>query len=108
MKNILDKPILYKQISKFPEVSRDLSILIDDKINYDKIHNSIKQINQKLIRDISLFDVYRGEKLPKNKKSYGLAFKILDNDKTLSEKEIDGLMEQIILKLKKEFKAELR
>tara|TARA_Y100000739_G_C20609128_1_gene467426 strand:- start:311 stop:2737 length:2427 start_codon:yes stop_codon:yes gene_type:complete len=108
LKNILDKPILYKQISKFPEVSRDLSILIDDKINYDKIHNSIKQINQKLIRDISLFDVYRGEKLPKNKKSYGLAFKILDNDKTLSEKEIDGLMEQIILKLKKEFKAELR
>ena len=108
IKNILVNPVLYKKISKFPEVSRDLSILIDDNIKYDKIHNSVKQINQKLIREISLFDVYKGDKLPKNKKSYGLAFKILDNEKTLSEKEIDGLMNQIIAKLKKEFKAELR
>ena len=108
MKNILVNPILYKKISKFPEVSRDLSILIDDNIKYDKIHNSVIQINQKLISEISLFDVYKGDKLPKNKKSYGLAFKILDNEKTLSEKEIDGLMNQIIAKLKKEFKAELR
>ena len=82
--------------------------MIDDNIKYDKIHNSVKQINQKLIREISLFDVYKGDKLPKNKKSYGLAFKILDNEKTLPEKEIDGLMNQIIAKLKKEFKAELR
>jgi phenylalanyl-tRNA synthetase beta chain len=104
----LVNPVLYKKISKFPEVSRDLSILIDDNIKYDKIHNTVKQINQKLIREISLFDVYKGDKLPKNKKSYGLAFKILDDEKTLSEQEIDGLMNQIIAKLKEEFKAELR
>ena len=53
-------------------------------------------------------DSYKGDKLPENKKSYGLAFKILDNEKTLSEEIIEDLMDKIISKLKKEFKAELR
>ena len=103
-----NKPILYKKISKFPVVSRDLSILIDDNIKYEKIHNTVRQINMKLIKEVSLFNVYKGDKLPGNKKSYGLAFKILDNEKTLSEEIIEDLMDKIISKLKKEFKAELR
>ena len=108
LKKIHDKPILFKKISKFPEVSRDLSILVNDDIKYETIHNCVKQINQKLIKDISLFDVYRGKNLPENKKSYGLGFKILNHEKTLSEKEIDAIMNKVIDKLKKEFKAELR
>jgi len=108
LKNSFNKPILYKKISKFPVVSRDLSILIDDNIKYEKIHNAVRQINMKLIKEVSLFDVYKGDKLPENKKSYGLAFKILDNEKTLSEEIIEDLMDKIISKLKKEFKAELR
>ena len=108
LNNSFNKPILYKKISKFPEVSRDLSILIDDNIKYEKIHNAVRQINLKLIKEVSLFDVYKGDKLPENKKSYGLAFKILDNEKTLSEEIIEDLMDKIISKLKKEFKAELR
>ena len=108
LKNSFNKPILYKKISKFPVVSRDLSILIDDNIKYEKIHNAVRQINMKLIKEVSLFDVYKGDKLPGNKKSYGLAFKILDNEKTLSEEIIEEIMDKIISKLKKEFKAELR
>ena len=83
-------------------------MIINDDIKYETIHNCVKQINQKLIKDISLFDVYRGENLPENKKSYGLGFKILNHEKTLSEKEIDTIMNKVIDKLKKEFKAELR
>ncbi len=104
----LDKPIQFKSISKFPEVTRDLSILIDNELKFEKINKSIKQINQKLIKEITLFDVYDGENLPKNKKSYGISFKIQDAEKTLSDAEIDDIMNKVIEKLKKEFSAELR
>ena len=90
------KPVQFKSISKFPEVSRDLSILIDHDLNFDKIYKTTKQINQKLIKDVSLFDVYEGKNLPKNKKSYGISFKIQDNNKTLSETEIEEVMGKII------------
>ena len=102
------KPVQFKSISKFPEVSRDLSILIDHDLNFDKIYKTTKQINQKLIKDVSLFDVYEGKNLPKNKKSYGISFKIQDNNKTLSETEIEEVMGKIISQLKKEFNVELR
>ena len=64
-----NKPIQFKSISKFPEVTRDLSILIDKELKFEKIHKAIKQINQKLIKEIILFDVYDGENLAENKKS---------------------------------------
>ena len=87
---------------------RDLSILIDNELKFEKIHKAIKQINQKLIKEITLFDVYDGENLPKNKKSYGISFKIQDDEKTLSDKEIEDIMNKVIEKLKKEFSVELR
>ena len=103
-----NKPIQFKSISKFPEVTRDLSILIDKELKFEKIHKAIKQINQKLIKEIILFDVYDGENLAENKKSYGISFKIQDDEKTLSDKEIEDIMNKVIEKLKKEFSVELR
>ena len=103
-----DQPIHFKKISKFPEVSRDLSILIDKEVRFEDIYKTVRQINQKLIKEISLFDVFQAKNLPDDKKSYGIAFKIQDNDKTLSESEIEGLMKKIISKIEKDFKAELR
>ena len=103
-----NKPIQFKSISKFPEVTRDLSILIDKELKFEKIHKAIKQINQKLIKEIILFDVYDGENLAENKKSYGISFKIQDDEKTLSDKEIENIMNKVIEKLKKEFSVELR
>ncbi len=112
VKTVLDKysikPVQFKSISKFPEVTRDLSILIDDDLNFDKIYKTTKQIDQNLIKDVSLFDVFEGKNLPKNKKSYGISFKLQDNKKTLSENEIEEVMSKIISRLKKEFNAELR
>ena len=103
-----NKPAQFQSISKFPEVTRDLSILIDSKIKFENIYKVSKQINQKLIKEITLFDVYEGKNLPQNKKSYGISFKMQDNEKTLSEAEIESVMSNIISKLKKEFNAELR
>ena len=103
-----NKPTQFQSISKFPEVTRDLSILIDSDIKFENIYKVSKQINQKLIKEITLFDVYEGESLPINKKSYGISFKMQDNDKTLSEAEIESVMSNITSKLKKEFNAELR
>ena len=112
VKTVLDKysikPVQFKSISKFPEVTRDLSILIDDDLNFDKIYKTTKQIDQNLIKDVSLFDVFEGKNLPKNKKSYGISFKLQDNKKTLSENEVEEITGKIISRLKKEFNAKLR
>ena len=82
--------------------------MIDDELKFEKIHKSIKQINQKLIKEITLFDVYDGKNLPNNKKSYGISFKIQNDEKTLSDNEIEEIMNNVIDKLKKEFNIELR
>jgi len=100
--------VLFQEIPKFPEVSRDLSILIDEDTSFESIYNSAYKANKNLIKNISLFDVYIGNNIPKNKKSYGLNFKISDKSKTLSDNEIDDLMKNITNNLIKEFGAELR
>ncbi|MBT6635843.1 MAG: phenylalanine--tRNA ligase subunit beta [Flavobacteriaceae bacterium] len=101
-------PVLFQEIPKFPEVSRDLSILIDEDTSFESIYNSAYKANKNLIKNISLFDVYIGNNIPKNKKSYGLNFKISDKSKTLSDNEIDHLMKNVTNNLIKEFGAELR
>lgn len=103
-----NKPIHVDEIPKFPEVSRDLSLLIDKNVDFESIYNSCIKIDKKLIKDVSLFDVYEGNKLPENKKSYGLSLNISSNEKTLSDKEIDNLMLKITKNLNLNFGAELR
>ena len=105
---INNKPIHVIEIPKFPEVSRDLSLLIDKNIDFESIYNSCIKVDKKLIKDVSLFDVYEGNKLPANKKSYGVSLTISSSEKTLSDKEIDNLMNKIIKNLNSNFGAELR
>ena len=108
IKSLDNKPVLTKKIPRYPEVSRDLSILIDENITFESIYDIAYKANKNLIKNISLFDVYVGGNIPKNKKSYGLNFNISDESKTLSDKEIDGLMNRITNSIIKEFGAELR
>jgi len=102
------KPIHVNEIPKYPEVNRDLSILIDKNIDFASIFNSCIKIDKKLIKEISLFDVYEGNKLPADKKSYGISLAISSSDKTLSDKEIDNIMGKVIKNLNSNFGAELR
>ena len=110
--NIIEKKFRkfkkFDKIAKYPEVYRDLSILIDSDVQFRKLHEQIFKTNKNLIKDVALFDVFEGESIPANKKSYGISIKIQDVNKTLNEIEIDRVMQNIIQMLEKEFDAKLR
>ncbi len=95
-------------LPKYPSVKRDLSLLIDEKTTFKEIYNLAKQTEQKLLKEVDLFDVYQGENLPKGKKSYAVNFILQDNEKTLEDKEIDKVMEKLQNTFKKQLQAELR
>ena len=98
----------FKPIPKFPEVKRDFSLLINDNVNFDSILKIARKTNKKFIKDINLFDVYNGEKLPKGKKSYSISFTLQDDNKTLTDSEIDKIMSKLENSFKKELGAVLR
>lgn len=99
--------VQYKSISKFPIVTRDLAILLDKNVYFEQVIKVINNLNIEEIKETSLFDVYEGEKL-KDKKSYAIRLKILDPIKTMTDKEIDSIMNRVISSLEKELKASLR
>ncbi|WP_432221358.1 phenylalanine--tRNA ligase subunit beta [Flavobacterium sp. TMP13] len=100
---IITGKIKYTEIPKYPEVRRDLALLIDQNVTYDSIYALAKQTEKSLLKDVNLFDVYQGANLPEGKKSYALSFTIQDNAKTLTDAQIDKIM----AKLQKSFETEL-
>jgi phenylalanyl-tRNA synthetase beta chain len=100
---LISNKIKFTEIPKYPEVRRDLALLIDQNVSYDSIYNIARQTEKTLLKDINLFDVYEGEKLPEGKKSYALSFTIQDHTKTLTDVQIDKIMS----KLQKNFETEL-
>lgn len=100
---LLSNKIKFVEIPKYPEVRRDLSLLLDDSVSFDTIYNLARQTEKSLLKDISLFDVYQGKNLPEGKKSYAVSFTIQDNTKTLTDVQIDKIMG----KLQKNFETEL-
>ena len=106
---INDDFIKYNQLSKFPNVKRELNFLLENNVKYNEIENYIlNQSNIKNLNKMTLSDVYEDDKLPKGKKSYTLNFTLLDQIKTLSEKEISLTMNKIQSKIESKFNAELR
>ncbi len=100
---LITTKIKYAEIPKYPEVRRDLALLIDQNVTYDSIYNIARQTEKTLLKDINLFDVYEGKNLAEGKKSYALSFIIQDNSKTLTDVQIDKIMS----KLQKNFETEL-
>jgi phenylalanyl-tRNA synthetase beta chain len=100
--------IKYVEIPKYPEVRRDLALLIDKSITYDSIYNIARQTEKALLKDINLFDVYEGENLPEGKKSYALSFTIQDSSKTLTDAQIDKIMGKLQNNFVTELGATLR
>lgn len=99
---------IMQPIPKFPKVKRDFALLIDDSVSFDQLKNAAFQTEKKLLKEVSLFDVYTGRKLPKGKKSYALSFTLQDERKTLTDKQIDQIMKKLQQKFEKDFGAELR
>ena len=100
--------IVYQEISKFPAVRRDLSMLIDKNVSFGQLKQIALKTEKKLLKEVNVFDVYEGDKLPAGKKSYALSFIIEDMEKTLTDKAIDSIMQKLIYNLEKEANAEIR
>ena len=100
---LISNKIKFVEIPKYPEVRRDLALLIDQTVTYESIYTIAKQTEKSLLKNIDLFDVYEGQNLPEGKKSYALSFSIQDSSKTLTDEQIDKIM----TKLQKNFESEL-
>ena len=108
MKVIKKNEVLYTEISKFPAVSRDLALLVDNTVEFAQIEQIARQTEKKLLKKVELFDVYEGDKLPAGKKSYAVNFILQDEEKTMGDKQIEAIMNKLIANLKKQLNAELR
>jgi phenylalanyl-tRNA synthetase beta chain len=84
------------ELSKFPEVRRDLSLVIDQEVSYDRVKKVAEKAGGKLLKQIDVFDVYQGDKLEQGKKAYALSFILQDQENTLTDKEIDKTMNNLI------------
>ncbi|NLY25124.1 MAG: phenylalanine--tRNA ligase subunit beta [Bacteroidales bacterium] len=100
--------VRYAEISKYPAVRRDLALLIDKQISFAQIEQIAARSEKKLLKQVSLFDVYEGSNLPEGKKSYAVNFLLQDEEKTLNDKQIDAVMQKITHNLERELGAQLR
>ncbi|MBO4264139.1 MAG: phenylalanine--tRNA ligase subunit beta [Bacteroidales bacterium] len=100
--------VAFKELPKFPEVRRDLALLLDEQISYAELRAAALRLDRKRIRQVGLFDVYRGDKIPAGKKQYALNFVIRDDDKTLTDADIERLMAALLEMYGKQFGAVLR
>lgn len=105
---LLSNKIRFTDIPKYPEVRRDLALLVDDSVSFDAIYKIARQTEKSLLKDINLFDVYAGKNLPDGKKSYAVSFTIQDSSKTLTDDQIDKIMRKLTQHFESELGATLR
>ncbi|MBQ8565791.1 MAG: phenylalanine--tRNA ligase subunit beta [Bacteroidaceae bacterium] len=108
MRYALRNKVTYTELPKFQAVKRDLALLVDDAVAFADIERIAYETERKLLKEVSLFDVYEGDKLPAGKKSYAVSFLLQDAEKTLNDKQIDNVMTRMIAALTKQLNAELR
>ena len=100
--------IKYKELPKFPEVRRDLALLLDESVCYADLRRSALRVGKKLLKQVGLFDVYRGDKIAEGKKQYALSFVLQDLDKTLTDNDVERVMSKLLSTFQNEFGAILR
>lgn len=100
--------VSYTELPKYPAVKRDLALLIDKSVSFAEIKNIAFNSERNLLKSVSLFDIYEGEKLGEGKKSYAVSFILQDTEKTLNDKQIDKIMQKLINSYQKQLGAELR
>lgn len=108
MKAIKNQKVSYREISKYPAVSRDLALLLNKSVEFGQIEQIAYSTEKKLLKSVELFDVYEGKNLPEGKKSYAVNFILQDESKTLNDKAIDAIMQKLIKNLTTQLNAELR
>ncbi|MBZ9788021.1 phenylalanine--tRNA ligase subunit beta [Psychroflexus sp. CAK57W] len=102
------KQLKINAIPKFPSTQRDFALLLDQGVKFDDLKETAFKTDKKILQEVDLFDVYEGDKLPDNKKSYALRFKFMDNKKTLTDKQVDKVMKKLQSQFEIKFNATLR
>ena len=100
--------VIYKEIAKYPEVRRDLALLLDEKVTFADVYKVALSAEKDILKSINLFDVYQGDKLPQGKKSYAVSFVLQDEKKTLTDKQIDKTMQRLQTAFESQLGAALR
>ena len=108
LKAIRKNKITYREVAKYPAVRRDLSLLVNADVTFGMLKRIAERTERKLLKAVSVFDVYKGDKLPAGKTSYALHFLLQDDEKTLNDKQIDAIVKKLIVNFEKEAGAELR
>ena len=104
----LRKKVSYSPLAKTMPVKRDLALLLDKSVTLDQVEAIVRESERRLLRNVTLFDVYEGKNLPEGKKSYAIAITLQDDEKTLQDKQIEAVMNKVIGNLTKKLGAELR
>ncbi len=107
-KQIKKVKVLFKELPKYPEVKRDLALLVGKEVKYSDLYRSAFGCEKKLLRSVSLFDVYTGDKIPSDKKQYALSFVLRDDEKTLNDNVVESVMNKILKAFEFKFGAQLR
>ena len=100
--------VAFKELPKFPEVRRDLALLLDESVSYEDLHRSAFKAAKKLLKQVTLFDVYRGDKIPAGKKQYAIGFTLQDLEKTLTDDDVERIMSKLLSTFQNEYGATLR
>jgi phenylalanyl-tRNA synthetase beta chain len=108
MKEIGKQKVSFAEISKYPEVKRDLAMLLDKTVNFSEIEKIAFDTERKLLKKVTLFDVYEGKNLEAGKKSYAVSFILQDETKTLTDSQIDGIMKKMLSNFESKLDAKLR
>lgn len=108
MDMIAESKIQYQELPKFPEVRRDLALLIDSSVKYEQIRKLAFETERKLLKSVNLFDVYQGKNIPEGKKSYAISYILQDESKTLTDEQIDRTMKRLIDVYVRELGAQIR
>ncbi|WGK64812.1 phenylalanine--tRNA ligase subunit beta [Croceiramulus getboli] len=108
LKHVSQEAVVFQTIPKYPSVRRDFALLLDEHIQFDDLLALAQKTERKLLKDVNLFDVYQGDKLPKGKKSYALSFTLQDDQKTLTDKQTEKVMQKLQRTFETEFGATLR
>lgn len=108
LRTVQKNTITYQEVSKFPAVRRDLSLLIDRAVTFAQLEKIARDAERKLLKEVNIFDVYEGKNLPAGRKSYALSFLLQDDEKTLTDQQIDAVMQKLIATLGQAAGAEIR
>ncbi|MCK0201601.1 phenylalanine--tRNA ligase subunit beta [Ornithobacterium rhinotracheale] len=103
-----NKGMKFKSLPKFPSVRRDLALLLNTDTSYEAVKECVEACDTTHIKDVNLFDVYQGDKLPEGKKSYAISLQLQDEEKTMNDKQIDAIIKKVIKVLQDKLNAELR